>query len=576
MGGGAAGRGGPDHMLMFYYNAVLRMWFDDVQMRQFARAMVSKTLFNDNDNIAAQPGIDVCDTALIETSSSQQLAGVGTTFPATGGAFQPDSPRCREHTPTVQWKMGMISRYSDAAADSLRVEIIEAWSRYVSGGTAYSDYTQEMAELGWGGAGVWYNRIAEINGGWIDAVKGVPSFDKFPLVMEQIRAKKARENEHETWEIYSPTVVGKEDTGPKSFTIDEGEEFVETIGKPLSDVYGWWNKDDVKNPYNVTRLQMQNVFTAAMNMLLGTQGLASMRTSNRHLHPLAQLVAVGKGLVDSAIFDMAASSVTAFLGGALGVFTKTKGIAGFADAVSKVFYSMAFMGLTAGFVLFYVLPFLPFIYFYFAVASWAKSIFEAMVGVPLWALAHLRIDGDGLPGDAAQNGYFLILEIFIRPILTVVGLVAAIGIFAVQVRILSLIWDLVAANAAGFTPNADILGMGEVDDSDFRRGVVDQFFFTIIYAIICYMMALASFKLIDKVPDNILRWAGAGVSSFGDIDQESIDSITRYASIGGMTIGNQAAGAIRDVSAGGGRALGQQLRDFVVSDKARTPPPSST
>ena len=87
------------------------------------------------------------------------------------------------------------------------------------------------------------------------------------------------------------------------------------------------------------------------------------------------------------------------------------------------------------------------------------------------------------------------------------------------------------------------------------------------------MMALASFKLVDKIPDNILRWAGAGVSSFGDIDQESIDSITRYASMGGMTIGNQAAGAIRDVSKGGGTAVGGLLRDFVGNGgQGKTPP----
>ena len=50
----------------------------------------------------------------------------------------------------------------------------------------------------------------------------------------------------------------------------------------------------------------------------------------------------------------------------------------------------------------------------FAVGGWVKGLFEAMVGVPLWALAHIRIDGQGLAGDAALNGYFLIFEIFIH------------------------------------------------------------------------------------------------------------------------------------------------------------------
>ena len=54
---------------------------------------------------------------------------------------------------------------------------------------------------------------------------------------------------------------------------------------------------------------------------------------------------------------------------------------------------------------------MPFIYFFFALAGWIKSIFEAVVAMPLRALAHLRIDGEGLPGPGATNGYFLLLEI---------------------------------------------------------------------------------------------------------------------------------------------------------------------
>ena len=86
---------------------------------------------------------------------------------------------------------------------------------------------------------------------------------------------------------------------------------------------------------------------------------------------------------------------------------------------------------------------MPFLFFFFAVGTWVKTIFEAMVGVPLWALAHIKIDGEGLPGDAAGSGYFMILEILLRPIMVIFGLIAAMIIFVTQVRILHLIWDLV-------------------------------------------------------------------------------------------------------------------------------------
>jgi conjugal transfer/type IV secretion protein DotA/TraY len=233
----------------------------------------------------------------------------------------------------------------------------------------------------------------------------------------------------------------------------------------------------------------------------------------------------------------------------------------------------AFIGLTAGFILFYVLPFLPFLYFFFAVGAWVKSIFEAMVGVPLWALAHLRIDGEGLPGDSASNGYFLIFEIFLRPILTVFGLIASTIIFTAQVRVLNFIWALVIDNLTGFAGGQDTV-VASFYDVVIHRDIVDQFFFTIVYTIIVYMMATASFKLIDTLPDNILRWMGAGVSSFGDINDDPTEGLTRYAAIGGMTFGQKASEGVVQLGKGIGNIAAQEGKSFqgVLGGMAKSGP----
>ena len=144
----------------------------------------------------------------------------------------------------------------------------------------------------------------------------------------------------------------------------------------------------------------------------------------------------------------------------------------------------------------------------------------------------------------------------------VVGLVAAISIFSTQVRVLNLIWDMVTANVAGFS-DSDIFATLIGNDVMFKGTPLDQFFYTIIYTIVCYMLAVSSFKLIDKIPDNILRWAGSGVSSFGDIDQDHVESLNRYVATGGMTVGSQAIGAVRGASSG----LGSSLAQMVKSEK---------
>ena len=165
-----------------------------------------------------------------------------------------------------------------------------------------------------------------------------------------------------------------------------------------------------------------------------------------------------------------------------------------------------------------------------------------MVGLPLWALAHIRIDGDGLPGPAAMNGYFLVFEIFIRPILIIFGLLAAVSIFAAQVEVLNEIWKLVTTNLVGYdtTPGAVPPPAIEVDSGwgdrvgsiEYMRGEVDVLFHTVIYTMIVYMMAMASFKLIDMIPNNILRWMGTSVSTFAEQADDPAGSLVRYAYIG--------------------------------------------
>ncbi len=203
--------------------------------------------------------------------------------------------------------------------------------------------------------------------------------------------------------------------------------------------------------------------------------------------------------------------------------------------------TFASVGLAAGFILFYILAFMPFLYFFFAFSGWLKSIFEAMVGVPLWALAHIRIDGDGLPGDAGANGYYLLLEVFLRPILILFGLLLSIVSFTALADILNEIFDLVVNNVSGTTIAAD------ADPSNaYKKGPIDQLFFTVMYAVVLYLLATSTFKAIDLVPKSILRWIGQkDLQSFGDMQQDPLENVVQYAGIGGQQAFGQLTGGLQ-------------------------------
>ncbi len=236
---------------------------------------------------------------------------------------------------------------------------------------------------------------------------------------------------------------------------------------------------------------------------------------NAVTHPLAQVSAAGKSLIEASMASLKTSVILGFGGGVIqGLLGKNADNYAFfsrmASGMSGFFTGLVFITLTGGVILYFIVPLMPFLYFFFAVAAWVMSIFEAMVGVPLWALAHLRLEGKGfIPQDASQ-GYLMLMEILLRPVLIVFGLVATSIIFFTQLAILHSLWDLVISNAGG------AYSEGSEGGYILQRGPIDKMFFTVMYIIVIFLIATTSFKLIDAIPNQIMRWFGAGVTSFAE------------------------------------------------------------
>ncbi len=452
----------------------------------------------------------------------------------------------------------------------------------------------ELRQRGWGGAGIWYNHIADINGTFSAAIYATPTVKQFPEVMEFVkRQRQVQDNETGICETYDPNLADN-----KQVEFPQSNQMY--IAKALNAAYKYHvcerpNQesgapraapgpaapgacgDQSLSTGGSTRGMTSNTFINVVSIIFGINGLFDIRCNSEideatgmpAVHPLAQLATVGKSLVENAIRSMAMAVGAAFGGGILGVLNQSLGAA--LDSATGMFVGIATIGLTAGFILYYILPFLPFMYFFFAVGSWVKSIFEAMVGVPLWALAHLNIDGDGLPGRSAVSGYFLILEIALRPIFTVFGLIGGMAVFGAMAVGLNNLFDLVVMNITGAPPNGatgSTIIMGSVES--LRRGVIDQFFFTIMYALLLYMMATTSFKMIDQIPQNVMRWIGSSVPIFNDNKQDPTQGLTSYVSLAGNTIVPNMLGGVTGLAKGVGGSLGKAGNDLL---NAGAPPP---
>jgi conjugal transfer/type IV secretion protein DotA/TraY len=395
----------------------------------------------------------------------------------------------------------------------------------------------DLLMRGWAGAGIWYNKIAAQNGSLISAAGSLPTVVNYPITMERVARAKLRVDPNvSASDLYNPHRSAGE-----ALRLPRGDAEL-TAAKAYYELYDYWLKDSDRIGKTSTS---GNFFGVMLSALFGLDGLYSI-TDNASVHPLARLVGVGKGLIDATIRNLSVGTGALF-GGVIASYSDNAGVqmgGQLADVVADVMFSVATIGLTAGFVLYYVIPFLPFIYFFFAVGNWLKTVFEAMVGVPLWALAHIRIDGNGLPGDAAMNGYYLIFEIFLRPIMIIFGLVAGISVFAAMAAVLHDIWDIVLANVGGTGATEQATMIESI------RGPVDKLFYLVVYTIILYMMAVSSFKLVELIPQQILRWLGANVPSFVDQSQDAAGGLVQYAAIGGGHMFGQLTGGTKDAMSG--------------------------
>ena len=445
----------------------------------------------------------------------------------------------------------------DCLITAARVFITTTINTAVAQETANSNWAVgNVQALGWGGAGVWYNKIAQINGALIGATNSLPYVRSYPSVMERIAKEKL---------AHDKTSMGRERFKPH-MSDGQAVNFERPSDAKVAEAL-WASYDLWKEAYPKGG-NTPNMFKSIVFSIFGLEGLYSM-LDNPTTYPLAQLVGIGRSLVESSIRSLGYYAIAT--GGE--VMGAGIGIGHYAGLASGFFFQVAMLGLGVGFVLFYVVPFLPFVYFFFAVGGWVKGIFEAMVGVPLWALAHIRIDGHGLPGDHAMGGYYLILEVFLRPIMIVFGLLGSIIIFAGQVFLLHEIFPLLTSNVGGFDyAAAPTAPAGTVGAFEYAHGIIDSFFYMVAYAIIVYMLAMSSFKLIDQVPNHILRWMGASVDAFAEQSGDPAEHLMRNIAAGesmATTAISRGVQGTKGAVGGAAQSLGR-----IIEEGKGTPKPS--
>ena len=181
-------------------------------------------------------------------------------------------------------------------------------------------------------------------------------------------------------------------------------------------------------------------------------------------------------------------------------------LAGPAAGAMKLVHFVAWALVIGGVVLAYVVPLIPFLRFLFGVVSWVISVVEGLVAVPLFLALQVGGESKGLVSQASKGGYLLVLHAVIRPALMVVGLVFGYFIFVAAIGLFNWMYA------------AHLEGLGNAT----TMGLVTLIVGLGVYTIVAFGIANASFKAIEVVPGEVMRWLGGharGGSEGGGLGQ---------------------------------------------------------
>ncbi|MBJ8931580.1 DotA/TraY family protein [Citrobacter freundii] len=149
-----------------------------------------------------------------------------------------------------------------------------------------------------------------------------------------------------------------------------------------------------------------------------------------------------------------------------------------------------------------ILPAAPNMIFIVVVVGWFLAVLQSIIAVTLWALIHATPERSFIGGQT--QGYLLLLSLFVRPILAIIGLFASF---------------LLADPIIGFITNSFFSVYNAVSAST-SVGFITQFtqfiWWMYAYAGLLVPVLYMIFGLPQILPDHVLKWINIGISDLGE------------------------------------------------------------
>lgn len=244
-------------------------------------------------------------------------------------------------------------------------------------------------------------------------------------------------------------------------------------------------------------------------------------------NPLSSLISFGNGVFYSAQVAFAGWGLAALTLGlsatevqVLGTGVQIQAGPALVDAMTPLISAFIGIMFMNGMMLSIILPMMPTVRFAFGVLGWLVIVFVAVMGMPLFALAHLKTGGEGWVGQLqVASAYNMLIGIIIRPTLIVIGLIASLIVFNSVAKLFGII--LIGGMQDVLRGNFDFQVFQGLN---FTEQVLKLFFFSATIT----ALANTCFKLIDIIPAQAMTWMGTGpMSSFTDGAEQEVSQQTQ-------------------------------------------------
>jgi conjugal transfer/type IV secretion protein DotA/TraY len=197
---------------------------------------------------------------------------------------------------------------------------------------------------------------------------------------------------------------------------------------------------------------------------------------------------------------------------------------------------------SAGVLLAFYLPALPWILWMSALIGWLILIVETLFAAPLWAVGHLIPEGDGFAGQHGRQGYMLLLGVLARPPLMVVGFFTSLIIFSVFGNFVGYCFSIFHSSVT----------------AGHAVGVVSTIVQIIILTSAILVFSHKIFSLMNILPERVCNWVGQLNQNLGE---ESDPAQVRGAVVAGGGVISKGGGAAAPApQRGGGGPEPEQLK----------------